>query len=95
LEQFQTTELAMNFNKVFSNRKLPFKYKTFFYLQKILFNKEVEGDIIEFRQKEPRVRQKWQFTESMQKDIARTKHLKDNEGLHDDAKRVVEFYCAT
>jgi len=45
LEQFQTTELALNFNKVFSNKKLPFKYKTFFYLQKILFNKDVETDI--------------------------------------------------
>jgi hypothetical protein len=31
----------------------------------------------------------------MQKDINRTKHLKDNQSLHDDVKRVVEYYCAT
>ena len=49
LAQFQTTELAANFNKVFQNKKLPFKYKTLFYLQKILYCKEVETDIREFR----------------------------------------------
>ena len=49
LDQFKTTELAANFNKVFQNKKLPFKYKTLFYLQKILYSKEVETDIQEFR----------------------------------------------
>ena len=29
----------------------------------------------------------------MNKDIIRTKHLKNNENLHDDCKRVIEFYC--
>lgn len=95
LEQFQQTELAANFNKVFQNKKLPFKYKTFYYLQKILYSKEIEADIIEFRNKESRVRQKWMYSDLMQKDINRTKHLKDNPHLHEDVKRVVEYYCAT
>ena len=95
LEQFQQTELAANFNKVFQNKKLPFKYKTFYYLQKILYSKEVEADINEFRNKEHRVRQKWMYSDLMQKDINRTKHLKDNPNLHEDVKRVVEYYCAS
>ena len=60
-----------------------------------MYCKEVEADLQEFRQKEHRVRQKWQYTSEMQKDINRTKHLKDNQSLHDDVKRVVEYYCAT
>ena len=49
LEQFQQTELAQNFNRVFQNKRLPFKYKTFYYLQRILYSKDVETDIIDFR----------------------------------------------
>lgn len=60
-----------------------------------MYCKEVEADLQEFRQKEHRVRQKWQYTSEMQKDINRTKHLKENQSLHDDVKRVVEYYCAT
>lgn len=29
----------------------------------------------------------------MQKDINRTKHLKENTYLHTDVKRIIEFYC--
>lgn len=56
LYQFQRTELGANFNKVFKNKKLPFKYRTLVYLQKILFSKEVESDIKQFRTKEEKVR---------------------------------------
>ena len=29
----------------------------------------------------------------MNKDLVRTKYLKDNCKLHDDVRRVLEFYC--
>ena len=95
LYQFQRTELGADFNKVFKNKKLPFKYRTLVYLQKILFCKEVEADIKAFRAKEERVRQRWQYEHKMTSDIARTRHLKDRPQLHSDAKRIVEFYCHT
>ena len=49
---FKQTELGANFNKLFKDKSLPFKYRTFVYLQKILFSKEVEDDIQKFRAKE-------------------------------------------
>lgn len=45
LLQFQMTELGANFNQLFHDKKLPFKYRTLVYLQNILFCKEVEHDI--------------------------------------------------
>ena len=93
LYQFQRTELGANFNKVFKDKRLPFKYRTLVYLQKILFSKEVESDIKQFRTKEEKVRQHWQYEHKMAGDIKRTKFLKDNPGLHADAKRIVEYYC--
>ena len=63
------------------------------YLQKILFCKEVETDIKQFRAKEEKVRQRWQYEHKMTSDIKRTKLLKDSPKLHSDAKRIVEYYC--
>jgi hypothetical protein len=92
-KHFQESELGASFKKLFKPGKVPFKYHTLKYLQKILICKETENDIREFRIKESRVRKNWMYETKMTKDIGRTKHLKDNERLHDDARRVVEFYC--
>ena len=93
LIQFQQTELGANFNKVFQNKRLPFKYRTLVCLQKILFCKEVEEDIQSFRAKEKRIQKKWKFADKMSNDIARTPILKDAPWLFEDAKRILEFYC--
>ena len=85
--------MGANFNKVFKNKRLPFKYRTLVYLQKILFCKEVETDIKQFRAKEERVRQRWKYEHKMDRDIKRTQLLKDSPKLHTDAHRIVEYYC--
>jgi hypothetical protein len=65
------------------------------YLRKILDCKEVEDDVKEFRLKESKV--KHMFTDRIDKDIVRTKYLKEKENvkLHGDVRKVLEFYCHT
>ena len=93
LLHFQQTELGVNFQKLFNDKKLPFKYRTLVCLQKILFCKEVEEDIQKFRAKESKIRRNWKFEAIMSRDINRTPILKTANQLHEDAKRIVEFYC--
>ena len=87
LLQFEESELGANFKQLFKPNKVPFKYHTLKYLQKILMCKEVENDIREFRIKESRVRHCWQYEKRMVKDIRRTKCLKDNRVLLLSVKR--------
>lgn len=61
-------------------------------MKKILACPELEEDAQEFRCKEWRMKQ-WVSEEQIDKDIVRTKHLKGNFNLHEDVKRIIEFYC--
>jgi hypothetical protein len=94
LALFNETELGKNLSTILNEHSLPFKYKTIGYVKKILASPEVEEDAKDFRMKEWRLKQ-WLYTEQIDKDIVRTKHLKDNSKLHDDVKRVLEYYCHT
>ena len=93
LIQFQKTHLGENFNTLFKDKQLPFKYRTLIYLQQILFCKEVDEDITRFRTKEARMHDKWKFQDKMRSDITRTPILRDAPMLHEDALRIIEFYC--
>lgn len=53
---------------------------------------EVEEDAKEFRNKEWRFKNH-QYTEMIDKDIVRTRFLKENIVLHKDVKRILEYYC--
>ena len=75
-----------------NENSLPFKYKTVGFVRKILASPEVEEDAKEFRSKEWRFKNH-QYTEMIDKDIVRTRFLKDNILLHTDVKRILEYYC--
>ena len=53
----------------------------------------MEDDIQKFRAKEQQIQKRWKYTAKMTSDISRTPVLKDNPYLHQDAMRVIEFYC--
>ena len=72
--------------------KQPFNYKTISYMRKILQCKELDEDVKMFKLKEGKLNHK--FTDKINKDF-RTKFLRENERLHDDIRRVIEFYCFT
>ena len=71
---------------------LPFNYKTVGYVKKILLSPEVEEDAKEFKLKALRLKQKL-YTDAINKDIVRTKYLKDNLNLYEDVHQVLEYYC--
>ena len=62
------------------------------YVKKILQSPEVEDAAKDFRFREPRYKTQL-YTEQINKDIQRTKFLKDNEKLHADVHRTLEYYC--
>ena len=96
---FNETELAKTLESLYNDPnalagqfKMPFKYKTLTYVKRILACPEVEEDAKEFRLRAPRYKN-FQYTEQINKDIARTKILKSSERLHQDVHKVLEFYC--
>ena len=92
MQQFNDTELCKTLNVLINEKQLPFNYKTVGYVKKILHCPEVEEAAKDFRFREPRYKTML-YTEQINKDIARTKYLKDNEKLHTDVHRVLEYYC--
>lgn len=60
---------------------LPFNYKTIGYVKKILACPEVEEDAKDFNAKEGRMKARL-YTEQLDKDINRTKYLKNSQYLH-------------
>lgn len=74
--------------------KNPFNYKILRHLRLILACRELDADVREFRVREYTIRRRWMHEKAMIKDIKRTRYLGDLVQLHEDAKRVIEFYCA-
>jgi hypothetical protein len=72
IAHFEQTELGAHLNEYVQDRKVPMKYRTLLYVQKILHCKEVEDDIKEFRNTENYTRKNWQYQGMINKDIART-----------------------
>ena len=93
LAQFEQSELSASFKQIFSDKQVPFKYRTLKYLQLILYTKEVEMDIKDFKRREDYVRKHWKHEKTIDRDVSRTNYLRDNTKFHIDIKRVVEFYC--
>ena len=93
---FHSTELGRviedNPESISQHLKLPFKYRTHGYIRKILSGGDVETYAKDFKQREPR-HKNYLFSEQIKKDIVRTKILKNNDKMHADVHRVLEYYC--
>jgi hypothetical protein len=100
LVDFNDSELCKAIEQLYCNDetgaqgqfKLPFKYRTLTSMRKILECPEVEEDAKEFRVKGMRYKGGL-YSDQIDKDIVRTKILKQNAHLHADVHRVLEYYC--
>ena len=93
LTQFTESELSKTVNLLSDQNNLPFKYRTIVYVRKILACPEVEQDAKDFIMKTGGGYKQGQYKDQIDKDIKRTRFLKDNDKLHEDVHKVLEFYC--
>lgn len=60
----------------------------------MLAGPQIEKDRKRFLKEEPHTRRKWKNEKLIQRDLVRTQFLSDNQKMHSEIKRVVEFYCS-